>query len=163
MSNSKKYTYEIVEEAENPLETKFIKKNVEVEFNMQQMLDYENAADRQVIEMIGKIDIEDAKMKNVEDYHDDAIALVRDLDPVKQQAILIWLKSKEIVDALCPKRDELKKAIQEHKDEIKVIKEQTGWEPYNEKENDESDKEGAKEVSAEPESGVEETGDSSEK
>lgn len=145
MSNNKKYTYKLVEENENPLESKFVKKNVDVEFTMQQMLDYENSADRQMIEIRGKIDLEDAKMKNVEENHDDAIALVRDLDPVKQNAILIWLRSKEVVDVLCPKRDELQAAIDEHKAEIAVIKEQTGWEPLTEENNDNEkseDKEG---------------------
>lgn len=125
-----KYVYEIVEtNEENSLQSKLVKKNVDVEFNMQQMLDYENNADKMMREYIGKLKIEGAKMKNVEEHHDDAISLVSELDPVKQNAILIWLKSKEIIDALGPKRDELQKAIDEHKAEIAEIKKQTGWEP----------------------------------
>lgn len=125
-----KNVYEIVEANEvNSLESKLVKKNVDVEFTMQQMLDYERSADKMMIEYRGKLNIEDAKMQNVIEHHDDAISLVRDLDPVKQNAILIWLKSKEIIDQLAPKRDELQKAIDEHKAEIEEIKKQTGWEP----------------------------------
>lgn len=133
--SDKTYSYEIVEEKENPLETKLVKRNVDVEFTMQEMLDYENAADRQALEIQKQLDLEEAKQKNVEEHHGDAISLVSELDPIKQQAILIWLKAKEKIDVYGPKRDDLKKAIDEHKAEIAVIKEQTGWEPFNEQDN----------------------------
>jgi hypothetical protein len=148
MSQDKTYKYEVLEEAENPLETKLVKRSVDVEFTMQQMLDYENAADKQLIELIGKIDLEDAKMKNVVEHHDDAIALVRDLDPIKQNAIHIWLKSKEIIDVYAPKRDELRKAIDEHKAEIKSIKEQTGWEPPTQDDSEDKKEDDATEESS---------------
>lgn len=128
--SDKKHIYEIVEKDEaNSLNDTLVKRNVDVEFTMQQMLDHEKSADKMMLEYIGKLDIEDAKMKNVVENHEDAINLVKELDPVKQEAIKIWLLSKSIVDQLGPKRDELQKAIDEHKAEIKNIKEQTGWEP----------------------------------
>lgn len=125
-----KYIYEIVEKDEaNPLKDKLVKKNVEVEFTMEQLDQYTESALRQLDQFRGQLNLEAAKQKNVEDNHDDAIALVRELDPVKQNAILIWLKAKEIIDAVAPRRDELEEAFEEHKKEIEVIKKQTGWVP----------------------------------
>lgn len=127
MSKDKKYIYEVVEENENPLETKMVKRGVEVEFTMQQMDDYSSAALRTLDQYRGQLNLEDAKMKNVVENHEDAVTLVKDLDPVKQNAIRIWLNSKAMIDEMAPKRDELEEALKEHKQEIKDIIKQTGW------------------------------------
>lgn len=121
-------TYEIVEKnEESPLLDKIVKKGIEVEFTMQELDDYTMAALSRLDEFRGQLNLEDAKMKNVEENHDDAIALVRELDPVKQNAIRIWLNSKNMVDTLAPKRDELEKLFEEHKAEIEEVKKQTKW------------------------------------
>lgn len=138
MSKDKKFTYEFVErDEENPLNDRVVKKGVEVEFNMYELDNYTDQALRTLDEYRGKLNIEDAKIKNVEQHHDDAIALVRNLDPVKQNAIHIWLKSKEFVDAIAPKRDELEKALKEHEAEIAEIKKQLQWEPPVTEDNNE--------------------------
>lgn len=145
MSKDKKYTYEFVERDEtNPLNDKIVKKGVEIEFSMFELDRYTEAALKQLDEYRGKLNIESAKMSNVEDNHDDAIALVRDLDPVKQEAIKIWLNSKGVVDALAPRRDELEESLAEHQAEIEEIKKQTGWAaPVNEPENGDDQEEPA--------------------
>lgn len=139
-------TYEIIEkDEENPLNDKLKKRGVEVEFRMYELDGYTDAALKRLDEFRGQLNIEDAKMKNVEENHDDAIALVRELDPVKQTAIRIWLNSKNIIDTLAPKRDELEKLFEEHKAEIEEIKKQTGWQPKQETHDDQEkseDKEG---------------------
>ena len=147
MSNDK-ITYEIVEKnEENSLFDKVVKKGMDIEFQMSQMDDFTNAAVQRLDEMRGKLNLEAAKMQNVMDNHDDAISLVRDLDPVKQEAIRIWLNSKHLVDGLAPKRDEMEEALKEHEAEVEEIKKQTGWEPLiKETENDEADQENSEEV-----------------
>ena len=128
MSKDKTYTYEFVERDEvNPLNDKLVKRGVEVEFSMFELDNYTKAALQRLDEFRGKLNLESAKMQNVMDHHDDAISLVRELDPVKQEAIKIWLTSKNIVDELAPKRDELEKLLEEHEKEIEEIKKQTGW------------------------------------
>lgn len=129
-------TYEIVEKnEENPLQDKIVKKGIEVEFTMQELDEYTSAALSKLDEFRGQLNLEDAKMKNVEENHGDAISLVSELDPVKQNAIRIWLSAKNMVDTLAPKRDELEKMFDEHKAEIEEIKKQTKWEPPKEKEH----------------------------
>lgn len=132
-----KVTYKIVEKnEEDPLKDKIIKKGIEVEFTMQELDDYTHAALTRLDEFRGQLNLEDAKMKNVEENHEDAISLVRGLDPVKQNAIRIWLNSKNMVDTLAPKRDELEKMFEEHKAEIEEVKKQTGWEASNQETHD---------------------------
>lgn len=131
MSKDKKTVYEVrTENPDNTLQSILVKKGVEVEFTMEQMDRYTSEALRMLDQYRGQLNLEDAKMKNVEANHDDAIALVRDLDPIKQNAIRIWLKAKEIIDVMAPKRDELEEKLEEHKAEIEEIKKQTGWEAY---------------------------------
>ena len=128
MSKDKKHKYEFVERDEaNPLNDKLVKKGVEVQFTMSELDNYTKAALQRLDEFRGKLNIEAAKMQNVMDHHDDAISLVRELEPVKQEAIKIWLNSKTLVDEIAPKRDELEKLLEEHKAEIEEIKKQTGW------------------------------------
>lgn len=128
MSNNKEYIYEFIERDEtNPLNDKLVKKNVDVEFTMAQLDQYTHEALRQLDQMRGQLNLEAAKQSNVVENHEDAISLVKDLDPVKQNAILIWLKAKEMIDALAPRRDKLEADLKEHEAEIEVIKKQTGW------------------------------------
>lgn len=129
MSKDKKLTYEIIESNDDPMLTKFIKKGVEVEFTMQEMDNYTNTALGMLDRFRGQLNLEDAKMKNVEEHHEDAVSLVRDLDPVKQNAIRLWLNAKAVVDEFAPKRDELEKAFADHKAEEEEIIKQTGWKP----------------------------------
>lgn len=130
MSKDKKYIYEYVERnEEDPLKDKIVKKGVEVEFTMQELDNYTESALTRLDEFRGQLNLEDAKMKNVEENHPDAVDLVRELDPVKQNGIRIWLNAKNLVDTLAPKRDELEKLLEQHKAEIDEIKKQTGWEP----------------------------------
>ena len=126
MSNNK-FTYEIVEENENPLQTKFVKKNVDVPFTMQEMDSFTEQANKQLEEMRSQLNLEDAKMQNTVNNHEDAISLVSELDPIKQEAIFIWLQAKRLVDILTPKRDALQEALKEHEMDIEEIKKQTGW------------------------------------
>lgn len=122
-------TYEIVEKnEENPLQDKIMKKGIEIEFTMQELDEYTNAALSKLDEFRGQLNLEEAKMTNVNENHGDAISLVSELDPVKQNAIRIWLNAKNMVDTLAPKRDELEKMFDEHKAEIEEIKKQTKWE-----------------------------------
>lgn len=128
MSKDKKHVYEILEEnPDNTLESKLVKRGVDVEFTMQQMDDHTTQALSTLDQWRGQLNLEDAKMKNVEEHHPDAITLVKDLDPVKQNAIHIWLKAKEIIDMVAPRRDELEQRLEEHKAELEEIKKQTGW------------------------------------
>lgn len=135
MSNKKfkQFTYEVIEEnKDNPLETRVKKSNINVEFAMHELDTQQANLLKYLDEIRGKLNIEDAKMQNVTNNHEDAINLVKDLDPVKQEAIRIWLNSKSIVDQLGPKRDQFEEALEEHNAEVKYIIEVTGWEPPKE-------------------------------
>lgn len=140
--SSSKYTYEFVErDEENPLNDRVVKKNVEVEFQMFELDQYTDTAVRQLDEIRAQLNMEDAKQKNVEEHHQDAVSLVSGLDPVKQNAVFIWLRAKQIIDELGPRRDKLEEALKEHEAEVEVIKKQTGWEPpAKEAEKDETNK-----------------------
>lgn len=124
-----KITYEFVErDEENPLNDKLVKKGLTVEFQMFELDQYTEAALQQLDTLRGQLNYEDARVKNVEENHEDAIALVRDLDPIKQNAIRIYLDATNKIADLGPKRDKLEEAFEEHKAEIEEIKKQTGWE-----------------------------------
>lgn len=143
MFDNKKYVYEIVEKNEaDPLQDKVRKSNIDVEFTMQELDFQQDNILKYLDEIRGKLNIEAAKMSNVEDNHKDAVALVSQLSPVKQEAIRIWLNSKSLVDQLGPKKEEGEKALEQHKEEVAHIIKVTGWEPPKKDANEDTTKEG---------------------
>lgn len=123
-----KFVYEVVEEnKEDALETKIVKRNVDVEFTMAELKDHESRVDGMMTEVAKKIEMEKAAMGNVETHHMDAVSLVNQLEPLKQHALLLWLRSYATVLELEPKLVELQKVFDEHNEEVKDIIKQTGW------------------------------------
>ena len=123
-----KHTYEYIkEDKKDVLQSKIVKKNVEVEFTMQQLLDQEENLDKYRREIVAKIENDKAVQSNVEEYHNDAVELVRNLDPIKQNAIFLWLRSQQSLDTHEPKLVEVDKVFEEHNKEVEEIKKQTGW------------------------------------
>ena len=127
MSKSK-HVYEYVEEnTDDVLQSKIVKKNVEVEFTMQQLLDQEANLDKYRRELVAKIENDKAVQANVEEYHNDAVELVRSLDPTKQNAIFLWVRAAQSLSEHEPKLADVDKVFEEHNKEVKEIKKQTGW------------------------------------
>lgn len=123
-----KFKYEVLEEnTEDVMQTKMVKRNVDVEFTMQELYDQEARWDGAIREIEGKLAIERATMVNVEEHHADAVALVSQLDPLKQTALLLWLRAFATVTELEPKLKVFKDAFDEHNEEVKDIIKQTGW------------------------------------
>ena len=147
MSQNNKFTYEVVEKDEiDPLNDKVLKKGLEVEFRMFELDQHQDALMKRLDELRGQLNLEAAKQTNVEDNHDDAISLVRELDPIKQEAIRIWLNAKSVIDQHAPTRDELEEALELHKTEVEEIIKVTGWTPPKDaKENNEENNEENKE------------------
>lgn len=123
-----KYTYELLEEQGDVLKHKLVKKNVDVEFTLADMLNAQEQLKRHVTEARSQMDVEIAKMKNVEEHHADAVALVKALDPLKQTAIKIWVNAKIRVDELGPYKDKLVNAMRSDQEEIAEMLKQTGLE-----------------------------------
>lgn len=126
MSDSK-FTYEVLEENENPYEVKIVKKNVEVEFTMGELYEHESRVDKIIRELDGKRQMEEASLENVEHFHPDAVAAVKDLEPEAQHAAFTWLKSKATLAEIEPKLKEITEAFEAHNEEVKDIIAQTGW------------------------------------
>lgn len=123
----KKFVYEVVEENEDPMQTKFVKKDVEVEFTMGELKDHEERVDGMIKEIASKIEMENAAMENVNHFHEKSVALVSQLDPEEQHALFVWLRAKATVLEMEPKLTSLKAIFKEHNDEMKDIIKQTGW------------------------------------
>lgn len=123
-----KYKYEVVEpNEENVMLTKIVKKNVDVEFTMQELKDHEERVHNVIKELEGKVAMDKAAMENVEHFHSEAVALVKDLEPLKQHALYTYLRAFANVLEIEPKLVEVKAAFDEHNEEVKDIISQTGW------------------------------------
>ena len=123
-----KFVYEVKkEDKEDVMQTQFVKKNVNVEFTMQELKDHEERVDGMIREIESKLEVEEATKKNVDANHGDAVALVSQLEPLKQHALFLWLRSQATIAELAPKLENLKKAFDEHNTEVKDIIKQTGW------------------------------------
>lgn len=128
MSKDKKYTYKVIEEnKDDVMQTKVVKKNVDVEFTMQELYNQEEQWDRAIRELEANLKLQESTMKNVEDNHADAVSLVSQLDPLKQHAILLWLKALSLKLEIEPRLKMFKEAFDEHNAEVKEIIKQTGW------------------------------------
>lgn len=122
-----KITYEIKKKKGDDVTSfQIIKKGAEIPFTLAEMLGYQEQMATMLKETRAQMDLEIAKMKNVEDHHDDALSLVKSLDPVKQKAIQIWINSKIMVDALGPKKDQIVEAIKADQKDLEEILKQTG-------------------------------------
>ena len=122
-----KYKYEVLEENEDVMLTKIVKRNVDVEFTMQELKDHEERVHGILKELEAKCAMEKAAMENVEHFHGEAVALVKDLSPEKQHALYVYLRAFASVLEIEPKLEEVKKAFDEHNEEVKDIINQTGW------------------------------------
>lgn len=120
--------YEVREAKDDVLTNTLVKKNTEVEFTINDLIGYQEQMWKMLSEYRGQMELEIAKKKNVEVHHEDAVALVAGLDPVKQKAVQIWLNAKLKFDELGPTKDKLVDALREDQEEFKKILEQTGLE-----------------------------------
>lgn len=107
--------------------TKVVKKNVDVEFTMQELKDHEHRVHGIIKELEAKVAMEKAAMENVEHFHPEAVALVKELEPLKQHALYVYLRSLANVLEIEPKLKEVQEAFDAHNEEVKDIISQTGW------------------------------------
>lgn len=121
------YTYEVIKVEEDSNFSTILKKNVEVEFTMAELHEHEGRVNNIKKEVETKLAMEQAAMKNVEEHHGEAIMMVKDMEPLKQHALLMWLKSKATVLELEPKMKEITEALEAHQEEVKDIKEKINW------------------------------------
>jgi len=80
--------------------------------------------DRIEKELTAQIELEEAKMKNVETHHE----IVQQLDDLRLTAIAVYAQSKGVKDKCEKKLKEVKEAKAEYHEEIEEIKKQTGVE-----------------------------------
>lgn len=151
------HKYVIKEANEDPLKATISKENVTVDFNLADFTAQQEAVEKRLAEVRGQMDIECAKQKNVNQNHEDAIALVSGLDPVKQNAVRIWLNATYAINQLGPCKDKLIEAKKFDEEELKIILEQTGLKLEENNANKETDNK------EETSKSTEETEDSSEK
>ena len=148
MSKDNNFTYEVIEkDEENPLNDKIRKSGISVEFQMFELDHQQENYLKHLDQIRAQLNLEDAKQKNVEDNHADAVALVSELEPTKQEAIRIWLNAKKIIDEGGPARDMYEEALEEHNKEVEEIVKAIGWEPpqdaeENNETNDETEEVG---------------------
>jgi hypothetical protein len=148
MSKDNNFTYEVIEKDEaNSLNDKVLKRGIEAEFHMFELDQHQDALMKRLDELRGQLNLEAAKQTNVEEHHDDAIALIRELAPEKMEAIRIWLNSKKVIDDHAPMRDKLEEAMELHKAEVEEIIKITGWEPPKDAEENNKEDDETKEVS----------------
>lgn len=122
-----KFEYEVIEAQDDSNFSKILKKNVEVEFTMAELHEHEGQVSRIQTEMATKLEMEQAAMTNVEENHGEVVALVKDMEPLKQHALFLWLRSKATVLEIEPKLKEIDEALEAHQEEVKDIKEQINW------------------------------------
>lgn len=123
------FTYEIKKESEGDVMGSTItKNNISIDFTLAELEGEQKNMAKMLTETRGQMDTELAKMKNVMNFHEDAVSLVKSLDPVKQKAVHIWLDSKLKIDELGPLKDKLVDAIRKGEEEMQEIVKQVGIE-----------------------------------
>lgn len=125
--SDKKFKYEITEAKEDSNFSVITKRNVDVEFTMAELMEHEGRVKKMITEASTKVEMEKAAMENVAHHHADAVGLVDRLAPEKQHAIFLYLRALATVVELEPKVKEMEDALAAHQEEVKDIKEQTGW------------------------------------
>lgn len=125
--NESEFVYEIIKEETDSNFSTIRKTNITAEFTMAEVYEHLGELERLKNEVQGQIDLEKAAMDNVERNHDDAVSLVRSLEPLKQHAIFLWLKSLANLGELEPKISKIDEVIKSYQEEISDIKNQTGW------------------------------------
>lgn len=123
-----KPTFELKKDEGDFYKNTFVKKGIEVEFTMGELIGYQEQMHKMLTETRAQMDVEIARMKNVEKYHSDAVELVKSLDPLKQTAIKIWLNSKIKLDELGPQKDKILEALRQDQEQFDEIFDQTGVE-----------------------------------
>lgn len=113
---------------EDVLDRSIVKTGVKLTFTLSQLKAESEKLKGMATEARAKMDYEIARMKNVESYHEDAISLVKGLDPVKQNAIHIWLDAKSKLDQYGPVKDRIVEQLKHNHEDLKDIIEQTGIE-----------------------------------
>ena len=118
----KKYKYVVSKVNEDPQLSVITKKNVDVEFTLQELDDQETAFRKRLTELQSKRDLEAAAIENIEHFH----PWVKDLDltPERLNTIFLYTRSKTTLGQLEPMLAEWNRALEEHLEEVNEIKSQ---------------------------------------
>lgn len=120
-----KITYVVKETKDDDTSTIIEKQGATVDFTINDLLNAEERMGKMLTETRGQMDYEIARMKNVEQYHEDAISLVKSLDPTKKEAIKIWLDAQGKINELGPLKDRILEALKTDQAELQEIVSQT--------------------------------------
>lgn len=116
-------TYELKEPNDDPLQAKLLKKGVVVEFTLGEIINEERQCEKAVKELTAKVDLEKAKMVNIEHHH----PFVQTMTMEQLFTAHMYYESRAFVDGLPEKIEVMKKQLAESKVESAKIIEQFGW------------------------------------
>jgi len=119
---SKKFTYKVLEEKEEPIDNIIEKGNVTVKFSMRDVEDNIRANTKLLKEWKGKLDYEKAKIKNIEEHH----AFVKELTEEQCFTVHMYEEAKAFERVLVPKIAEVEESLAELELEKKAIHDQIG-------------------------------------
>lgn len=122
MNGENKHTYAVKEPNEDALHTVITKSGISVDFTPADMILEQTRCEKIIKELEGKREVERMKMENIEAHH----PFVKEMSLQDLFTAHMYYESKALVDAIPPKVEEMKKQLQESRDEQVHIAAVTG-------------------------------------
>jgi hypothetical protein len=119
------FSYKIIEPNDDPKQAKIEKSGITAVFTLAQVEEHEATLTTRRKEMAAELEVEQAKMTNVENFHPE----VKDMSGVLLTAATLYKESKTVVEKTTAKIAEYDAALKEYADEKAQIMTALGFVP----------------------------------
>lgn len=109
--------YKLKEKAEDPNASVITKSGISVDFTPQDMRNEQAQLEKFITEITAKFDLEKAKMSNIEEHH----PFVKEMSAQDLFTAHMYQESKNFVDVIPPKLEELETQLTESRAELKLV------------------------------------------